>query len=89
MPRKATYLTLIDGDYDYLRSLTKQRTIQAQVVIRAHILLDRSNGIPIRTIAQIYDISPATVQLCVSKYLDGGTGRALFDDQRRLYKKYW
>ncbi len=82
MPRKATAITLEEGDYDYLRSLTKQRTIQAQVVIRAHILLDRANGTPIRSIAQIYDISPATVQLCISKYLGGGTDSALFDDQR-------
>ena len=36
MPRRATAITLEEGDYDYLRSLTKQRTIQAQVVIRAH-----------------------------------------------------
>ena len=83
MPRKTTSLTLNDGDYEYLRSLIKQRTIQAQVVIRAHILLDRYNGVPIRSIAQIYDISPATVQLCVKKYLNGGTDSALFDDQRK------
>ena len=67
MPRKATSLVLKEGDYEYLRSLIKQRTIQAQVVIRAHILLDRSNGIAIRSIAQVYDISPATVQLCIKK----------------------
>ena len=70
MPGKATSLTLNAGDYKYLRSLIKQRTIQAQVVIRAHILLDRCNGTPIRTIAQIYDISPSTVQLCIKKYMD-------------------
>ena len=83
MPRKASSITLKDGDYDYLRSLIKQRTIQAQVVIRAHILLDRANGNSIRSIAEIYDISPSTVQLCVSKYLSGGTDSALFDDQRK------
>ena len=83
MPRKASSITLKDGDYDYLRSLIKQRTIQAQVVIRAHILLDRANGYSIRSIAEIYDISPSTVQLCVSKYLSGGTDSALFDDQRK------
>ena len=83
MPRKPTSLTLNEGDYEYLRSLIKQRTIQAQVVIRAHILLDRCNGTPIRTIAQIYDISPSTVQLCIKKYMDGGTKNALFDAQRQ------
>lgn len=48
MPRKTEKLQLREGDYGYLRSLIKQRTIQAQVVIRAHILLDRANGISIR-----------------------------------------
>ena len=41
MPRKTTKLELRKGDFEYLRSLIKQRTIQAQVVIRAHILLDK------------------------------------------------
>lgn len=83
MPRKTESLTLHDGDYEYLRSLIKQRTIQAQVVIRAHILLDRYNGVSIRDIANIYDISTNTVQLCIRKYREGGTDRALFDDQRK------
>jgi len=83
MSGKPIAITLKDGDYDYLRSLIKQRTIQAQVVIRAHILLDRANGVSIRDIAKIYDISTATVQLCVSKYLSGGTDCALFDNQRK------
>jgi len=82
MSRKTDTLELFEGDYDYLRSLIKQRTIQAQVVIRAHILLDRSNGMSIRNIANIYDISPNTVRLCLNKYLEGGTGMALFDNQR-------
>lgn len=82
MSRKADTLELFEGDYNYLRSLIKQRTIQAQVVIRAHILLDRSNGMSIRNIANIYDISPNTVRLCLNKYLEGGTGMALFDNQR-------
>lgn len=82
MPRQTTPLILKEGDYEYLRSLIKQRTIQAQVVIRAHILLDRSNGKSIRSIAEVYDISANTVKLCVKKYNEGGTDRALFDDQR-------
>lgn len=82
MPRKTSELKLHDGDYEYLRSLTKQRTLQAQVVIRAHILLDKANGISIRDIASIYDISTNTVRLCINKYKQGGTDSALFDNQR-------
>lgn len=77
MPRKTEKLQLREGDYGYLRSLIKQRTIQAQVVIRAHILLDRANGISIREIASIYDLSTNTVRLCIDKYISGGTDRAL------------
>lgn len=36
---KITYLVLSDEDKDYLKSLSKKRTIQAQVVDRARILL--------------------------------------------------
>lgn len=82
MPRATTKLTLEDGDREYLQSLIKQRTIQAQIVIRAHILLDKANGISIRDIAHIYDLSPNTVRLCIDKYKTGGTDLALFDNQR-------
>lgn len=82
MPRKAETLKLQDGDYEYLRSLIKQRTIQAQVVIRAHILLDKANDVTTRDIARMYDLSTASVQRCINKYIEGGTDRALFDDQR-------
>ncbi len=82
MPRKPIALELQEGDYEYLRSIIKQRTVQAQVVIRAHILLDKSSGIGTRDIARTYDLSPSSVQLCINKYKEGGTDRALFDDQR-------
>ena len=77
-----TTLELFEGDYAYLKSLIKQRTIQAQVVIRAHILLDKANGNSIRQIANIYDLSTNTVRLCINKYKAGGTDAALFDKQR-------
>lgn len=82
MARVATELELKAGDKEYLQSLIKQRTIQAQVVIRAHILLEKSNGTPIRDIARIYDLSTNTVRLCIDKYKTGGTDLALFDNQR-------
>jgi len=83
MPRKTTKLELREGDFEYLRSLIKQRTIQAQVVIRAHILLDKANGVSIRDIASIYDLSTNTVRLCIDKYIAGGTDSALFEKQRK------
>ena len=82
MAKKTNTLQLLEGDEEYLRSLIKQRTIQAQVVIRAHILLDKASGISTRNIASTYEMSPTSVQLCINKYKEGGTDRALFDDQR-------
>ena len=41
---KRTYLALSDEDKDYLKSLSKKRTIQAQVVERARILLYKADG---------------------------------------------
>lgn len=82
MARKPIALELRDGDYEYLRSVIKQRTVQAQIVIRAHILLDKSSGIGTRDIAKVYDLSPSSVQLCINKYKEGGIDRALYDDQR-------
>ena len=45
--------------------------------------MDKANGITVRDIARIYDLSTNTVRLCINKYKEGGTDRALFDDQRK------
>lgn len=41
---RRTYLALSDEDKDYLNTLSKKRTIQAQIVDRAKILLYKSDG---------------------------------------------
>lgn len=82
MPRRTEKKQLHEGYYEYLRSLTKQRTIQAQVVICAHILLERANGVAIRKIASNYDLSTNIVRPCINKYISDGTDSALFDEQR-------
>ena len=41
---RKTYLPLSDEDRNYLKSLSKKRTIQAQVVDRARILLYKADG---------------------------------------------
>lgn len=40
---RRTYLTLSEEDKDYLKTLSKKRTIQAQIVDRAKILLYKSD----------------------------------------------
>lgn len=79
---KRTYLALSDEDKDYLKSLSRKRTIQAQVVDRARILLYKVDGLTFIEIAEKLAISTSTVRLCISKYNKGGIEAALFDIQR-------
>ena len=48
---RKTYLPLSDEDKNYLKSLSKKRTIQAQVVDRARILLYKADGMTFQEIA--------------------------------------
>ena len=79
---KRTYLALSDEDKDYLKSLSKTRTIQAQVVDRARILLYKADGVSFDEIACRLAVSKRTVRLCISKFNEGGIDSALFDAKR-------
>lgn len=79
---KNTQLPLTTDEKQYLKSLSKTRTIQAQIVDRAKILLYKADGLTLKAIAEKLDISPTTVQLCISKYKAGGIENALYDIQR-------
>ena len=82
MPAATTKLQLSNDDKKYLQSLTKARTMQAQVVDRARILLLKAEGQSFQTIADKLGVTVKTVQLCISKYKNGGIDEALFDNQR-------
>lgn len=75
-------ITLTTEDEEYLHSLVMKRTIQAQVVDRAKILLYKSQGDSNQAIADRIDVNINTVKLCISKFREGGVNRALFDDKR-------
>lgn len=79
---KNTFLPLSDEDKKYLRSLSKTRTIQAQIVDRARILLYKADGVSFDEIAVRLNISKRTVRLCISKFNEGGIDAALFDAER-------
>lgn len=79
---KNTFLPLSDEDKKYLKSLSKTRTIQAQVVDRARILLYKADGVSFDDIAARLNISKRTVRLCISKFNAGGLDAALFDAKR-------
>lgn len=76
---RQTYLTLSDEDRKYLKTLTKTRTIQTQIVVRARILLYKAEGVSFDEIAKRLNVSKRTVRLCVAKYNDGGIEEALFE----------
>lgn len=82
MPAHTYYIELSHDEQDYLISLIKTRTIQAQVVDRARILLWKSEARPDKSIADSLGISVNTVRRCVDRYLSNGMNIALFDEER-------
>ena len=79
MGRKASTIILSSEDRAYLETQTKARTIQAQTVERARILLLKADGFSIDAIADKTDLNRKSVMLCVNKYIEGGVENALFD----------
>ena len=79
MGRKSGNITLTSEERDYLEMQTRARTIQAQTVCRARILLLRSDGISVDEIAEKVGLNRCSVMLCVKKYIQGGVENALFD----------
>ena len=75
-------ISLSTDDREYLESLTRTRTIQAQVVDRAKILLYKADGMSNGAIAERIDVNINTVKLCLNKFKAGGIENALFDAQR-------
>lgn len=79
MGRKASTITLSNDDRSYLELQTRARTIQAQTVNRARILLLKADGTSIDDIADKVGMNRKSVMLCINKYLEGGVENALFD----------
>ena len=79
MGRKSTIIDLSAEDREYLEAQTRARTIQAQTVNRARILLLKADGCSINDIADKVGINRKSVMLCLNKYAEGGVENALFD----------
>ena len=79
MGRKSSTITLSFEDRAYLDTQTKARTIQAQTVARARILLLKADGYSIEAIADKVDMNRKSVMLCINKFNEGGIENALFD----------
>jgi len=79
MGRTASSIELSIEDRKYLESQMRARTIQAQTVERARILILKADGKPIDDIAALIGMNRKSVMLCLKKYKEGGVENALFD----------
>lgn len=79
MGRKSLAIKLSTEEREYLELQTRARTIQAQTVARARILLLRSEAVAINEIADKVGLNRCSVMNCLKKYKEGGIENALFD----------
>jgi len=79
MGRKSVPVLLSAEDREYLETLTRARTIQAQTVTRARVLLLRADGCQIDEVADKVGLNRKSVMYCISKFHEGGVENALFD----------
>lgn len=76
---KARPLLLSTEERNQLEAITRARTLQAQVVSRARILLLKADGDSVDTIAEKVDLNRNSVLLCLKKYNVGGIENAIYD----------
>ena len=76
---KTKPLTLSEEERSQLETITRTRTLQAQVVSRARILLLKSDGYSVDAIAEKVDLNRNSVLLCLKKFKAGGIENAIFD----------
>lgn len=76
---KAKPLILSTEERSQLETITRTRTLQAQVVTRARILLLKADGYSVDSIAEKVDLNRNSVLLCLKKFKAGGIENAIFD----------
>lgn len=74
---KAKTLPLSSEDRSCLEAITK--TLQAQTVTRARILLLKVDGETVDSIVDKVDLNRNSVLLCLKKYNQGGIENAIYD----------
>ena len=72
-------LIITNEDRETLESMVRTRTLQAQIVTRARIILLKAEGESIDTIADKVDLNRNSVMLCLKKYKEGGIENAIYD----------
>ena len=79
MGKRASSIELSNEEREYLELQARARTIQAQTVTRARILLLRADSVSIDAIADKVGLNRCSVMLCLKKFKEGGIENALFD----------
>ena len=79
MGKRASSIELSNEEREYLELQARARTIQAQTVTRARILLSRADSVSIDAIADKVGLNRCSVMLCLKKFKEGGIENALFD----------
>ena len=77
--KRASSIELSNEEREYLELQTRARTIQAQTVTRARILLLRADSVSIDAITDKVGLNRCSVMLCLKKFKEGGIENALFD----------
>ena len=83
MGKRASSIELSNEEREYLELQARARTIQAQTVTRARILLLRADSVSIDAIADKVGLNRCSVMLCLKKFKEGGIENALFDAHGR------
>ena len=76
---KAKPLVLTADEHERLETITRARTLQAQLVNRARILLLKESGDSVDAIAEKVNLNRNSVLLCLKKYKEGGIDHAIYD----------
>ena len=76
---KSIPLKLSAEEHAQLEAIVRTRTLQAQVVSRARILLLKESGDSVDAIADKVDLNRNSVLLCLKKYKAGGIENAIYD----------
>lgn len=76
---KSQALKLSAEEIKQLEAISRTRTLQAQIVSRARILLLKAEGNSVDTIADKVNLNRNSVLLCLKKYKTGGIENAIYD----------
>ena len=79
MARRSQRLNLTQEERERLEAICRTRTIQAQIMTRARIMLLKADGESVDAIAEKVGLNRNSVLLCLKKFKAGGVENAIYD----------